>query len=352
MARQGWQVCRRHHGLAYTLRPRRSRVRDLSRWGRTLTRRENRTGFRSAARSRRGSGGRNGTAAATPGRPIFLGPGLDTKLVVHRRDAGSVADDTDDRVLLEPGVDLAAQGHPAVLDRHADLFGLTLGAALQRFFDHLAHRRGFHLFRPHDDLVPHAFDAVETPDDPRRVFALPQVLHFSFERYPAIRDVRTDALIRYERIPFEGAANCPGNLGVRLPRASGEVHGDVVCDVENAGDSVRGVGGRMLLGEVVQRAGQSHDSLVDLDANFGRTDSRVPPQLAHHVLLDLEIRLLECFDHGFLLSAHAPRARARCGSSRFAYRIRSFSTPRRRAGRFTRAAPAGPGRLPRGKPRK
>jgi hypothetical protein len=86
---------------------------------------------------------------------------------------------------------------------------------------------------------------------------------------------------------------------------------DVVRDVENPRYPVSRFGRGVLPGEILHGARQSDDSLVDLDPDPGRTDSRIPPQLAHHILLNLEIGLPDCLEHCPLLDfTHAIFLRA------------------------------------------
>jgi hypothetical protein len=116
------------------------------------------------------------------------------------------------------------------------------------------------------DLVKDSANTGEVANGSFGVFAFVPVVDVPFERDPAARHRAPNPFVGNEDVPFESMPHCIGDLGAYAP--SGDFHRNVVGNVEHAGDSVRRLLSRDLLGPATHRTGKVYDAGVDLDADI------------------------------------------------------------------------------------
>jgi hypothetical protein len=81
------------------------------------------------------------------------------------------------------------------------------------------------------------------------------------------------------------------DLRIGTARAAGNLHVDVVGDIQHAWDAVGCGLRRELLGVARHGAGEGDDALVNFHTDLGVSHARIPAEFAQHFLMDVFVTL-------------------------------------------------------------
>jgi hypothetical protein len=126
-----------------------------------------------------------------------------------------------------------------------------------------------------------------------RCVALELPVHLSFQRDPAILDLRLHIVGDLD-VPRQCVHDLMRDLGIGTAEQVRQLHGQILRDGANTGHAFRGLRRCPALHVVGNAAGERDDAIPHRDPDLAFIEPWLPLELRGHVLLQIQVGLHEC----------------------------------------------------------